>query len=115
MPEDVPQPIRTKKYHKVGDKYKDSRGYPARGINQFVITEDGNVIVGQGGHIDLSQGENVLYAGELTFNNKGVFRGWSNNSGHYKPLGEYAEKFVEILKDNGFEDISIENFTGYFE
>jgi hypothetical protein len=45
------------------------------------------------GHLDLSRGENVTYAGEIFFKGhtkRGCIRLWTNASGHYKPDPEYA-------------------------
>ncbi|MHC5937906.1 hypothetical protein [Nostoc sp.] len=44
------------------------------------------------GHIDLAKGEDVKYAGRLYFlgrNNRGILRKWTNESGHYRPAGEF--------------------------
>ena len=40
------------------------------------------------GHIDLSLGRPVVYAGEIGFGGRkkrGALRWWNNNSGHYRP------------------------------
>jgi RHS repeat-associated protein len=49
----------------------------------------GNVV----GHIDLSNGAPVDFAGEIRFSgraNRGALEGWSNASGHYKPHPDSA-------------------------
>lgn len=47
------------------------------------------------GHIHLSRGKSVDYAGTLHFGrraNSGQLRSWTNNSGHYRPTRGYASQ-----------------------
>ena len=69
----------------------------------FVITLAGEFILApstfQGAknyHIDLANGADVAYAGEMYFTNNVLYR-WNNNSGHYEPNSGSAE--VSCIKD----------------
>lgn len=61
-----------------------------------------------GGHTSLSEGDDVLFAGELFFQNASLIK-WSNASGHYLPdcclrylnLTPYLKK---LLPDEKFEE-----------
>jgi len=57
------------------------------------------------GHIDLSLGLPVVYAGEIQFGGRkkrGVLRWWNNNSGHYRPDAFAA--FSAMLPFDLFKD-----------
>lgn len=63
------------------------------GINgrfQCIVQKDGSLVVGRGGHIDLSRGRDVLGAGEVRIVG-GEVRMLNNASGHYRPDGTTAE------------------------
>ena len=49
-------------------------------------------------HSALSWGKNVEFAGTISFWDNGLPYSWSNNSGHYKPLKEDKNIFVDIAK-----------------
>jgi RHS repeat-associated protein len=71
-----------------------------RSINgrfQYVVREDGSLVVGRGGHIDLSRGDDVLAAGEVRVVN-GEVRMLNNASGHYKP-----DASIEGIARSAFE------------
>lgn len=82
---------------------------PKEGVYTFV-TQDGKIYVGDGRnpfHIDLSGGKPVDYAGELNLISiKGKIQvgEWANNSGHYRPGNEYADR-VGLPLEN-FRDAS---------
>ena len=82
----------------------------------YVVTEDGSLILGRSGpnrpngHINLSQGQDVLAAGEAKFVN-GELRYIDNKSGHYQPSGDAAKH--EALK--AFEKMQIQPRDGYIE
>lgn len=66
------------------------------------------------GHTSLSSGEDVLFAGELFFNN-GKLEFWSNTSGHYKPPAELrhinlSPYVQELLPEVLFKDYKTEKF-----
>jgi hypothetical protein len=60
----------------------------------YVVTESGELILGKSGHISLSQGADVLAAGEVKFVN-GIPKFINNASGHYKPSGISAQNAAE--------------------
>ncbi|UCV08561.1 hypothetical protein [Dechloromonas denitrificans] len=60
----------------------------------YVVTESGELIIGKTGHISLSQGGDVLAAGEARFVN-GNLRLINNSSGHYRPNGASAQSAAE--------------------
>jgi hypothetical protein len=114
FPEDIPNNVRLERLSKVGDKFKNQKGYTAGGTYQYVIKEDGTVLMGKDvGHIDLAQGGKVQYAGEVTFTNSGKLKNWSNRSGHYWPEAGQASNFIDILKNNGITDINMDNFIPF--
>jgi len=56
----------------------------------FVRTRDGEMLLhNRYRHPSIAEGKQVLYAGEIFFNN-GVLQWWSNGSGHYQPYAEDA-------------------------
>ncbi len=64
----------------------------------------------QAGHVDLTKGADVQYAGEMKFS-KGQLQYWNNGSGHYQPSASTAGNFVDVLKQNGITDVSMDNFV----
>lgn len=56
----------------------------------FVRTREGEMLLhARYRHPSIAQGQQVLYAGEIFFNN-GQLEWWSNGSGHYQPFAEDA-------------------------
>jgi len=58
----------------------------------FVRTREGELLLhSRYRHPSIAEGKQVLYAGEIFFNN-GQLQWWSNGSGHYQPYVEDAEQ-----------------------
>jgi len=58
----------------------------------FVRTREGEMLLhSRYRHPSIAEGKQVLYAGEIFFNN-GQLQWWSNGSGHYQPYVEDAEQ-----------------------
>lgn len=58
----------------------------------FVRTREGSILLhNRYRHPSLAEGQQVLYAGEVFFNN-GNLQWWSNGSGHYQPDADGAEQ-----------------------
>lgn len=58
----------------------------------FVRTREGEMLLhSRYRHPSIAEGKQVLYAGEIFFNN-GQLEWWSNGSGHYQPYVEDAEQ-----------------------
>ena len=58
----------------------------------FVRTTEGEMLLhSRYRHPSIAEGKQVLYAGEIFFNN-GQLQWWSNGSGHYQPYVEDAEQ-----------------------
>lgn len=58
----------------------------------FVRTREGEMLLhARYRHPSIAEGKQVLYAGEIFFNN-GQLEWWSNGSGHYQPYAEDAEQ-----------------------
>ena len=58
----------------------------------FVRTREGEMLLhARYRHPSIAEGKQVLYAGEIFFNN-GQLEWWSNGSGHYQPGSEDAEQ-----------------------
>jgi len=56
----------------------------------FVRTREGDMLLhARYRHPSIAEGKQVLYAGEIFFNN-GQLEWWSNGSGHYQPYAEDA-------------------------
>ncbi len=69
----------------------------------FVRTRDGEMLLhNRYRHPSIAEGKQVLYAGEIFFNN-GTLQWWSNGSGHYQP---YAE-------DAGQANLPMDHFYSY--
>jgi hypothetical protein len=61
----------------------------SHGVN-FVRTREGEMLLhSRYRHPSIAEGKQVLYAGEIFFNN-GRLEWWSNGSGHYQPYAEDA-------------------------
>jgi hypothetical protein len=70
------------------------------GTFDFVVTNEGQLIIGRG-HFSLSNGaETVRAAGQLSLY-KGKVTNINNGSGHYQPSIEQAKEFGNVLKDAG--------------
>lgn len=79
---------------------------PANGGFCFVIlvAKPDRVLVGDralGGHTTLSNGADVLYAGEV-FLDSGHIVTWSNDSGHYRPPKEMSGQAAHLLPKDKF-------------
>jgi RHS repeat-associated protein len=69
------------------------------GLYNFVV-QDGQTFIsrgnfGRGGHLDLSRGLDVDYAGQIRFghgNNAGQLRFWDNASGHFQPPAGFSHQ-----------------------
>lgn len=88
-------------------------GWTAKGEYVYVVTTDNKVIIAQSskaGHVDISHGADVKYAGTMQFSN-GKLQSWTNDSGHYQPSANGAPNMVDILKKNGLEDVTMDNFV----
>ena len=58
----------------------------------FVRTREGEMLLhNRYRHPSIAEGKQVLYAGEVFFNN-GQLQWWSNGSGHYQPFADDAEQ-----------------------
>ena len=58
----------------------------------FVRTREGEMLLhNRYRHPSIAEGKQVLYAGEIFFNN-GTLQWWSNGSGHYQPYVDDAEQ-----------------------
>ena len=62
----------------------------AKDVHNFVVTLEGKsslrpVSREGSGHVELSGGEPVRYAGEVKFDKNGQVMWWNNGSGHYVP------------------------------
>ena len=58
------------------------------GLYDFVIRQDGSFVVGKG-HVALSGGKPVVWAGDATFRG-GKLAEWTNASGHFRPLKSFG-------------------------
>lgn len=69
----------------------------------FVRTREGEMLLhNRYRHPSIAEGKQVLYAGEIFFNN-GKLEWWSNGSGHYQPGAD----------DAGQANLPMENFYSY--
>jgi hypothetical protein len=69
----------------------------------FVRTREGEMLLhNRYRHPSIAEGKQVLYAGEIFFNN-GRLQWWSNGSGHYQPSAD----------DAGQANLPMENFYSY--
>ena len=69
----------------------------------FVRTREGEMLLhNRYRHPSIAEGKQVLYAGEIFFNN-GKLEWWSNGSGHYQPAAD----------DAGQANLPMENFYSY--
>lgn len=74
----------------------------------YVVTEDGSLIVGRSGHTSLTGGADVQAAGEVQLYN-GNIKWLDNSSGHYQPFGPTLQPTAE----DAFNNIGL-NATGKF-
>jgi hypothetical protein len=79
------------------DQYRLHRVH-SHGVNvpnqqyNFVRTREGEMLLhARYRHPSIAEGKQVLYAGEIFFNN-GQLQWWSNGSGHYQPDSDSAEQ-----------------------
>jgi hypothetical protein len=72
----------------------------------YIVTSDGQILVGRK-HSWLSQGSDVLAAGELKYNN-GKLVEISNASGHYRPTTDEASNFLKIFRQ---ANVKVEDAT----
>ena len=72
----------------------------------YIVKADGQILVGRK-HSWLSQGEDVLAAGELKYNN-GKLVEISNASGHYLPSTSEASNFLRVFRTGG---VNVDNAT----
>jgi len=68
---------------------------------QYVVGQDGGLIVGRGGHIDLARGSGVTAAGEVRVVN-GEVRMFNNASGHYQP-----DASIQGIAQTAFENAGL--------
>lgn len=66
----------------------------------FVITKDNRLILGSK-HTTLSNGEDVLAAGQLKIDGSGRIRRIDNGSGHFRPTVEESLRVPELLRSLG--------------
>ena len=90
-----------------------TRSFPVKQIQNvsysgrlnYVVTENGALIVGRGPHTSLSGGSAVRAAGQARFVN-GNLRSLNNASGHYKPSGIHAQRAAEdAFRRAGFDAV----------
>jgi hypothetical protein len=89
--------------------YRSDRMQNKTGEFNYVVMADGKLILGReskqpgGGHIDLTGGQPVLAAGEVSMRN-GVIKYIDNSSGHYLPNGASMEaEAIAAFEREGFE------------
>jgi len=79
--------------------------WTASGRYNFIAQGDDIFLTNKGGHIDLSRGIDVDFAGEVFFSgrtNRGILKSWNNNSGHYTPSFDYSNQAnlpIELFKN----------------
>jgi hypothetical protein len=104
IPEDLPKIIQRSRLVYHDGKWKElmptSITRTPSGSYNFV-TQDGDIFISKVraivdcrliGHIDLSMGKEVDYAGRVYFSgrkNRGILRKWTNESGHYRPSPDF--------------------------
>ncbi|WP_254846049.1 LysM peptidoglycan-binding domain-containing protein, partial [Xanthomonas axonopodis] len=75
----------------------------------YVVIEDGSLVVGRSGHTSLTGGADVQAAGEVQLYN-GNIKWIDNSSGHYRPFGPTLQPTAE----NAFNSIGLDA-TGKFK
>lgn len=73
----------------------------------FIITSHGNIYLNErvnGGHIILSRGGDVYFAGEISFDSNGKVKEWTNSSGHYRTPEEQKKIIGELGLSNLLPD-----------
>ena len=78
-----------------------------KGINgqrnlDFVINEAGELVIGKRHHL-LGNAKDVLAAGQLKLNGKGIIKRIDNLSGHYRPTVEEAMASPQLLRNLGLD------------
>lgn len=74
-----------------------------------MVKEDGSLVIGRefkepgGGHIDLSNGNPVLSAGQVKVVNRNI-KYIDNSSGHFEPVGKTAK----ISAENAFKNLGFD-------
>ena len=85
------------------------------GTFDFVVTNDGRLMIGSGHHTLSGGAETVQAAGRIKISN-GQVKSITNESGHYKPTMSQAEESVKLLDKLGVNtsgaNISIYNADG---
>jgi hypothetical protein len=77
------------------------------GMIDFVVTKDGQLILGRA-HSFMSGGaEEVLHAGQLVFNRHGQLIRITRISGHYKPSIPNLNQAVDVLKQRGVDTTGV--------
>ena len=103
-PEDIPGPVKVGRLVQEDGKWMVNLpgGVRRAASGRYIfVSIEGRIYVAKAGgqagnvvgHIDLSNGAPVDFAGEIRFSgrtNRGGLQGWSNASGHYKPHPDYA-------------------------
>ena len=97
---ELQDPVHAHELMRINDTWKIKAGNEfrtAKGNYNFITTQDGRIFVHpSGGHTGISKGLDVLYAGKIRFgsgkNTKGIIQEWWNNSGHYRPIPDYAHQ-----------------------
>jgi len=103
MPWDLPAAYSPAELIYRDGKWKTLKGnseWSATGLYLFVRLDDRFYVCranleGGIGHIELSQGRSVNYAGEVKFGgrkHRGLLRFWNNVSGHYRPPASTAHE-----------------------
>lgn len=90
-------PVNIFKLESFADQYRlhKTRSHGVNVPNQqynFIRTREGEMLLhSRYRHPSIAEGKQVLYAGEIFFNN-GKLQWWSNGSGHYQPDSDSAEQ-----------------------
>jgi hypothetical protein len=95
-----------------GIKFKDNN--LGAGRYDYVITESGELRIGNGHDFLAGNGQDALKAaGEININEKGLIDMVNNNSGHYTPSAEDAMNAAGLLKDLGLtsSDVHVVDVT----
>lgn len=82
----------------------------ANGVADFVITKEGNLVLGSGHHFMSGQSESVIAAGEVLVED-GVLKTVGNQSGHYQPSEDMLGKFVDYFNELGVDVSNVKTTT----
>ena len=88
-------------YNLVGGQFQ-ARGKGMSGAYDFVVTQDGKLLLGHGHYYISKEAPTVQAAGVLEMYN-GKVKTISNNSGHYQPSAQETNNFKSILTDLGVD------------